>query len=174
MSELLHVNVLFTSYMISEKQTFNLILPITFFFEKDSLVYNIYGYLNKLKFIYAPVVKAKDVSVVYNLIYNVYLSFFFISYVKKYFRYILKKYFIWVDYFVSNFFDQKQIYNIYVLQNLVFMNEKISNVENLLIFFNSEYLYNVNNFFYINIYTKLSKNLSFGYLSFKNKPYMYM
>lgn len=166
MSDLLNVLIFVGSNIITEAQYFNLILPISFFFEHENVFLNLYGLFHKTKFLYAPHTNVKTPINFFNLIYNMFNTlkhFFFFKYIwffNKYyisnftkipsFNFLIKKYYFFnLTYFGVNNFYYLPI-TIYVYYNI------------------NGYLYNINNYIYTNIYSKLSKNLTLAFLARKN------
>jgi hypothetical protein len=154
---------------------YNIILPSTFFFENDNLIINLFGYFNKLKFIYVPEKNIKNLIDIYKLIINLLNQINFFKIKKKkiiYNIFILNKYIIY-NFFSNNIKFLKIFFLInYILINTInfFFNFFYKNIK--LIYYNNFYIYTLNNFYLINLYSYLSKNLVLAYLRFNNN-YIY-
>lgn len=169
MSPNLSLFVFLGSSFLFENQNFNLILPIPFFFEKENLLVNLFGYLYKTKFIFAPNENVRNIYKFYNLFVNLFKRF---SY-KEAGRFVSYVAFL-VNYNVLGFFAKKLVFSFYFLKF-----ERIGEFfdESLVLFLDFKfYVYNVNfinlinNFYFNNLYLKLSKNLALGFL--QRKKYM--
>jgi len=166
--------LLTSNLLINFNYQYHLLIPQLFLYEEEGLVVDIFLNYKYLYFIYAP--KTRNVKSSINLIYNIYnlYKLNFNVYLYKYSFFFKRKY-----YYIQ-MLKKKYNYNNYYNLNL-YLTTCLCNFDNLYIYMkyitvfrlcNSFLLHNLNNFFLVNSYSKLSQILNLGVLLYKNYIYL--
>ena len=168
----LSIFILLSSHFYVENQLYHLILPVVFFFEKDNFMLNIFSLFYKLKFIFTPHYKMKQSNLIINYFLNSvnnslknYKTLFLY---KNFYKYqIFTRKFLKINYMFNFIYYLKKSYffSFYVFNELKFVNFLFFNFNSYC--YNIFYLNSINNFYLVNMSSKLSKNLIFGFLTTK-------
>jgi hypothetical protein len=166
--------VLLTSNLLIKFNTqYHLLLPQLFIYEEDNLMVDIFYKFKYSFFIYAP--KTKNIKSSIDLINNIYKLYKFSFkniFITKYFFFFNKKYF-----YIKNIkINYLKFYNL-LNYNLIVNNYNIYLInfyKNILYIklYNNYILYTINNFFFLNLYSKLSQNLLLNNILYKKYKYL--
>lgn len=147
-------------------ELYDLLIPTTFLYERDSLLLNVFGFFTKNLFLYLSSTNIKDLAIIYKYSYfflrkknknrKLILWFFFIN--RKVVYENILSYINLLDTYglVVNERNRYCLYETSVFEP--FLEKKLTfNFLN-----NSSYLFSLNNYYLITTLTKLSKNLLLG------------
>ena len=169
-------------------ENYDLFLPITHFYERESVLYNIFSEKAVIKFVYAPLKNMKDSFELYKYIFNIYSMMFTLNddfnknVIFKYLQFVTFKYLSVLEIFKYNLITDMGCYVYYnilltlSLNNLnyeVFYLNKV-NLSLSFIVYNNFFLYAQHNLYLSSNILKLSKFLVLATVEYNinNRTYM--